>query len=105
VVLIVSNPVDLQRAVERASISGIRMAVFYEPDDALGLTAACSEPLTGTIQRIFRRFPLWREAAIAPSARGPPTHNFEPETLQVCVKLRRLRYVFPGRKLWGWKFI
>jgi hypothetical protein len=36
---------SLARAVHRAERAGVRMATFEEPDDDLGLTAACSEPV------------------------------------------------------------
>lgn len=75
VVLAVPTQRDLQIRVERACLAGIRIAVFDEPDDALGITAACTEPLTGAARRIFRRLPLWRETETNTSARGPPTRT------------------------------
>jgi hypothetical protein len=71
-VLGLASLAELESAIERASLFDIRLALFFEPDDDLGLTAACSEPLTGAIQRVFRRFPLWRENGANASARGPP---------------------------------
>ncbi|MEP7289333.1 MAG: hypothetical protein ABI947_26575 [Chloroflexota bacterium] len=64
---------DLQIIIEQASLAGIRMARFYEPDGDLGLTAVCTEPLTGPIRRVFRRLTLWREPLGNTSARDPPT--------------------------------
>jgi len=73
VVLGVATQHDLQINVERARLAGIRIAVFDEPDDGLGITAACTEPLTGSIKRVFRRLPLWCEQVTSAAPRGPPT--------------------------------
>ncbi len=54
VVLAVPTLADLQIAVERATLAGIRLAHFGEPDDSLGLTAACTEPLNAPLRRLFR---------------------------------------------------
>jgi hypothetical protein len=70
VVLAVPTQRDLQISVERACLAGIQIAVFDEPDDGLGITAACTEPLTDPLRRIFRRLPLWRESN---PVRGPPS--------------------------------
>lgn len=71
VVLSVANVSDLQAAIERIQLAEVRIALFYEPDHQLGLTAACTEPISGAFRRLFRRFPLW-DADGTPSARGPP---------------------------------
>jgi hypothetical protein len=72
VVLGVATLADLRITVERARLSGIRIALFHEPDHDLGFTAACTEPLTGSIRRVFHRLSLWREPVTHPPARGPP---------------------------------
>lgn len=63
--------------VAQMAMAGIRCAVFYEPDDALGYTAVCTEPVTGDTRRLFKRFSLWKapEGDDAPPQRGPPRHE------------------------------
>lgn len=72
ILLSVSSEKQLQLVVEQAELVGIRCAVFHEPDDSLGLTAACTEPITSGIRRMFRRFPLWHSQALSESERDPP---------------------------------
>ncbi len=60
VVLGVPALADLQIAVEWTTLAGIRMALFDEPDDGLGLTAACTEPLNTPLRRLFRNYSLWK---------------------------------------------
>ena len=50
VLLAVSSEKQLELEVERAQLRGIRWVVFREPDDNLGLTAACTEPIRGSIR-------------------------------------------------------
>jgi hypothetical protein len=38
----------------------VKCVTFYEPDDGLGYTAACTEPINALNRRLFRRIPLWR---------------------------------------------
>jgi hypothetical protein len=59
--------------VETAAQEGIRCALFEEPDDNLGLTASCSEPICGMARRIFRCLPLWRVPSVVVRARGLAT--------------------------------
>jgi hypothetical protein len=68
VVLHVESERALREALARAEARGVRAEVFWEPDRGLGLTAACSEPVTGSARAAFRRLRLWG----APGARGPP---------------------------------
>lgn len=72
VVLGVATLSDLHTALEDAELAGIQTACFFETDGQLGLTAACTEPLTGPIRRVFRRFTLWCEPRACTSVRGPP---------------------------------
>jgi hypothetical protein len=60
VLLAVPFVLALCDALARLDTEGIRYAVFYEPDDDLGFTAACTEPLEEPHRRLFRRYPLWR---------------------------------------------
>jgi hypothetical protein len=70
--LSVSSEKQLQMVVEQAELRGVCCAIFDEPDDNLGWTAACTEPINGLSRRVFRRFPLWRPAETNPYGRGPP---------------------------------
>ena len=75
-VLGVCSEEDLRFAIEAIEIAGIRCAVFYEPDEEKGYTAACTEPVTNLQRRLFRRFPLWSEDGLAQCERGPPDLRF-----------------------------
>jgi hypothetical protein len=59
VLLGVPSEAHLRDAVTWLEASGARCATFYEPDDELGWTAACTEPLDHSCRRLLRRFPLW----------------------------------------------
>lgn len=56
----VASEANLLATVERIGLHGIRFAVFHEPDDEMGFTAACTEPLGIKYRREFRGFPLWK---------------------------------------------
>ena len=60
VLLAVPSEPGLCAAVARAEAAGVRCEAFYEPDDEMGYTAACTEPLKLCDRRLFRRYPLWR---------------------------------------------
>jgi hypothetical protein len=51
---------DLIRVVERINRHGIQASVFFEPDNNLGYTAACTEPLGSGSRKLFRKYPLWQ---------------------------------------------
>jgi hypothetical protein len=72
VVLGVVSEGHLHTVVGDAALTGVRCAVFHEPDDELGATAACSEPIAGAARRVFRRLPLWSAPTALVRARGPP---------------------------------
>lgn len=38
---------------------GVEMHQFVEPDDDLGLTALCSQPVSGKQRHLFRKYKLW----------------------------------------------
>ncbi len=59
VVLGIATLADLQNAIDRVTLAGVRWALFYEPEDGLGLTAACTEPLNTLLRRLFRNYSLW----------------------------------------------
>ena len=62
VLLAVPSEAGLCAAVARAKAAGVRCEAFYEPDDEMGYTAACTEPLEAGDRRLFRRFSLWQAA-------------------------------------------
>jgi hypothetical protein len=72
VVLKVSSEECLRFAIEEIELAGIRCAIFCEPDENMGYTAACTEPVTNFQRRLFRRFPLWSEDEALQCGRSPP---------------------------------
>ncbi len=42
---------------------GIKGYVNYEPDDNMGFTAYCTEPIHGSKRKVFSNYKLWRGAA------------------------------------------
>jgi hypothetical protein len=58
VLLAVSSEATLRDALAWLDIMSIRYALFFEPDDKMGFTAACTEPLVDERRRIFRRYNL-----------------------------------------------
>jgi len=73
VVLTVRDQIELAQMIDRLAAINVRCAAFYEPDDDLGLTAICTEPISDQRRRFFRHYPLW-SAAIG--GRGPPSRCF-----------------------------
>ncbi len=74
VVLGVPGEARLLAAVAEAEMAGIRCVVFFEPDDDLGDTAACTAPVDVDARPLFRRYALWRARSAAPRERAPPGH-------------------------------
>ena len=74
VLLAVASEAQLLTAVAQLQLANIACELFYEPDDNLGYTAACTNPVAGEQRRFLRRYPLWRETAVNKShlIRGPP---------------------------------
>ena len=60
VILAIDSEVELLASVEKLILFGIRLFIFQEPDDEMGFTAACTEPLEAIYKRKFRDFPLWK---------------------------------------------
>ena len=56
----VSSQARLREAAAWVEMAGIKCVTFFEPDDDLGYTAACTEPVRGGARRFLRRFNLWR---------------------------------------------
>jgi hypothetical protein len=61
IVLAVPSEASLIYTVERINQCGIQTAVFFEPDDQLGYSAAFTQPVTEQQRGIFRKYPLWNE--------------------------------------------
>jgi hypothetical protein len=59
VVIGVESETQLLATLERIGLQGIQFAAFHEPDNGMGFTAACTEPLNTVYRREFRNFPLW----------------------------------------------
>ena len=61
VVLEVPHRAALLDAASRLDVVGLPYVLFWEPDDALGVTALATRPVTTEQERrLFRRYPLWR---------------------------------------------
>ena len=76
VLLAVASEANLLDAIARIEMSGIRYALFFEPDDGLGYTSACTEAIQPHQQRVFRSFRLWttpdKSSNKQIAIRGPP---------------------------------
>ena len=60
VVVRVESENQLLEILEKAALQGLEFALFHEPDNKLGFTAACTKPLKVTWRREFRNLPLWK---------------------------------------------
>ena len=52
---------QLLDALGRLDVRGIGYAAFHEPDDQMGYTAVCTEPLSAERGSAFQRMRLWRQ--------------------------------------------
>jgi hypothetical protein len=59
VLLCVESERQLLEIAEGLRLRGIQFVLFHEPDDDMGFTAACTQPLETRYRREFRNFPLW----------------------------------------------
>jgi hypothetical protein len=59
VLLSVDSEKHLMNSLEKIRLRGIQFVTFYEPDNQMGFTAACTQPLTAVYRREFRNFSLW----------------------------------------------
>ena len=55
----VDSEEELLEAEMRINDSGVETHKFFEPDDDLGFTALCSQPVKGKERNIFRKYKLW----------------------------------------------
>jgi hypothetical protein len=55
----VASQADLLDLAVRCEARAIAFVMFNEPDDGMGFTALCSEPLADNRRKLFRRYPLW----------------------------------------------
>ena len=62
VLLTVISEKQLFDSLGKLDATGINYALFYEPDDQMGYTAACTEPLTAAHRYEFRRLSLWNSS-------------------------------------------
>ena len=69
VILTVADQIEMAQGIDRLAAINLQCAAFYEPDDNLGLTAICTEPISDQRRRFFRHYLLWSGAD---AARGPP---------------------------------
>ena len=60
IVVCVESEIQLLSTLDRIGLRGIQFAAFHEPENQMGLTAACTQPLTGAYRREFRYLPLWK---------------------------------------------
>jgi hypothetical protein len=60
VLLTVASEKRLLAHLARLDATGISYMLFHEPDDRMGYTAACTEPLTDIYRREFRHLSLWK---------------------------------------------
>lgn len=76
VLLAAASEAHLLQAVAKIEMNGIQVALFFEPDDGMGYTAACTEAVHTHQQWLFRSFHLWARPAIDSNKpvqiRGPP---------------------------------
>jgi hypothetical protein len=59
VVLTVPNQMALREVSLDCTVHGIRHVLFDEPDDDMGHTALCSEPISGPLRKVFGKLHLW----------------------------------------------
>ena len=59
VLLAVSSEQKLCDTAAHIALAGIQYKIFYEPDDNMGYTALCTEPILGDSKHVFRRYQLW----------------------------------------------
>ena len=59
VVVGIESEIHLLATLERISLREFQFFLFYEPDEQMGFTAACTQPLSIVYRREFRDFPLW----------------------------------------------
>lgn len=101
VLLAVANERELHTALATLDWHSVCYSLFYEPDNNIGYSAACTQPVVARHRRLFRRYPLWISTATPTNTRAPPalflplnqqtttlkletrnpTLNIEPETL------------------------
>jgi hypothetical protein len=62
VLLQVGSERQLRERLSRLDAAGIGYVPFHEPDDGMGCTAACTEPLAGLYRRVFHGMRLWEPA-------------------------------------------
>jgi hypothetical protein len=59
VVISVETQAELLKLAQRCASRGVEFVMFDEPDDAMGYTALCTEPLHADRRGVLRRYRLW----------------------------------------------
>lgn len=72
VLLAVPNERALLTAVARLEWHNICFTLFHEPDNNIGNSAACTQPLDATQRRHLRKYNLWQSPINSNPHRGPP---------------------------------
>jgi len=56
----INNEAELLAIEEYLGCHNIESHKFYEPDDDMGYTSLCSEPINGERRKLFRKYRLWK---------------------------------------------
>jgi hypothetical protein len=56
----VENTFELEKISYVCQENDIKFVTFYEPDDQMGDTAICTEPIWGEKRKAFRKFNTWK---------------------------------------------
>ena len=98
VVLAVPSLAAVYEVSAHCKMTGIRHVLFYEPDEGMGHTALCTEPIMGEARRVFRKLPLWGALDRWHRARGPPRDQLIPTSVTaqghvriICLKSNQSR--------------
>jgi len=59
VLLSVKDEEALLKTEEMLAQKGINFEIFWEPDDNMGFTALCTEPLMKESRKLFRKYQCW----------------------------------------------
>ena len=60
VLLKINDKKALLLAQDMLEYNGIQSKMFFEPDDQVGHTALCTEPISGAKRKHFAKYQLWK---------------------------------------------
>lgn len=60
VLLSLKDEDHLGETLDRLESHQVRYRAFYEPDNGLGYTSICTEPINGEGRFLFKKYDLWR---------------------------------------------